>query len=497
MKEELNEILDRKITQHDRHQFEIKFDVNLTPDTKCSEYKVELFFFIPKSLGINNKTYSKNDFYLDIQNYLRFKTPHIAITKIFSPENTVSPYNRVKNNLAAFKPGQNNNELASNTISELKLLGCIIKSNIRDDVKAIIDGNIDSTSLISEFVNTLIKNVITNIRGLEAGFDSAVIPSRVVESYFFLDEFVSLTVESYMTVLMQYLDKKKIFLELMPEIGNIIKNEILRRKNRKYQSLLSHDTENESYGYRKGILKKFISSILFLKMEERKEKGIHELLFGIAAGIAMLLAVLLGVFLQARFATDSIVFVSAVVIGYVFKDRLKDWLKVYFSAQMSQWLFDSKINILDPLKNNNIIGVFKEAFIFPILKHIPADVIKMRHLDNITSVDEEGKPEEIMKYGKRVNFYNRKILGVHHRLTSLNDIIRFNISRFLYRADDSKYNQQYYNIETGKFDSVLCSKVYHINIILRYTFFTKSGQTIKLEKVRLIANRDGIQKIEM
>ena len=42
----------------------------------------------------------------------------------------------------------------------------------------------------------------------------------------------------------------------------------------------------------------------------------------------MLFAALITVYFQSRYAMNSMPFVAAVVISYIFKDRIKDWLKL-------------------------------------------------------------------------------------------------------------------------------------------------------------------------
>ena len=59
-------------TVHDRYQFESKFNYDLHNDENGEKnYEVDIYFFIPKNIGINSDTYSREDFYSDIVNYLR------------------------------------------------------------------------------------------------------------------------------------------------------------------------------------------------------------------------------------------------------------------------------------------------------------------------------------------------------------------------------------------------------------------------------------------
>ena len=62
----------------------------------------------------------------------------------------------------------------------------------------------------------------------------------------------------------------------------------------------------------------------------------------------MLFAAAATIFAQSRYAYKSMPFVLIVVVSYIFKDRIKDWLKLVFSKGMTRWLADRKADIPDP-----------------------------------------------------------------------------------------------------------------------------------------------------
>ena len=68
-----------KIEIHDRYQFEIKYTYPLNQELPETDYLVETFIFIPNNLGVNADSYTKHDFYSDLQKYIRFKTPVFPI----------------------------------------------------------------------------------------------------------------------------------------------------------------------------------------------------------------------------------------------------------------------------------------------------------------------------------------------------------------------------------------------------------------------------------
>jgi hypothetical protein len=70
--------IQQAVKPHDKYQIEIKLDYSLDEGKKTT-YQVSTYIFIPPSLGINKNTYSKEDFYRDIQNYIRLKTPTLIL----------------------------------------------------------------------------------------------------------------------------------------------------------------------------------------------------------------------------------------------------------------------------------------------------------------------------------------------------------------------------------------------------------------------------------
>src|SRR5262245_51874391 len=132
--EDILELLDSKISQHDKHRFEIKLDVMLDGRRDTEQYSVEAYFFIPRSLGINGRTYPSADFYGDIQNYIRFKTPVISLRKLVDETYDFSPFKRFDEALEGLHSGDRSEQVITKAIHEMKLLGCVVRSDIRDHV---------------------------------------------------------------------------------------------------------------------------------------------------------------------------------------------------------------------------------------------------------------------------------------------------------------------------------------------------------------------------
>jgi hypothetical protein len=269
------------------------------------------------------------------------------------------------------------------------------------------------------------------------------------------------------------------------------------RQAMKYPSVLVPGSSNEVIIYRRGVLKKFISSVLYLKAEFSEWEGLTQVFFGLAAGAAMFFAVMVTFFVGRRYAVNSMPFVVAVVISYIFKDRIKDWLKLLFSKSLTRWISDRKIDILDSSGGNARIGLLKEAFTFLGDRDLPPDIARLRRVDNITSVDEEGKPERVFKYKKEIVLYPEVIIKSHERRRDLNDIMRFNVRELVAQADDSAVEYPYVDAATGDVRVAACARVYHLNMVIKYTYFNREDQvTIHYERIRIVVSKDGIVRLE-
>jgi hypothetical protein len=511
MIDERDDVFDSKITLHDRHRFEIKLDMDLGLSSSPA-YELESYFFVPRALNISPRTYTKEDFYNSSQRYIRFKTPRISLSKLCDPGLSTSPLNRVKDNLSRILSGSQDPALVNLVYDEFKLLGCVIRGEIRDHVKGLMaeletcaagpeggGGKMFAGEGFTAFLADL-RHLVDRIHILKTEVMDPAVPVRLRETYKFLDEYLSLIMEEYLTPLLAALRVNKAVPAglngLEEELSALVLSQGPYRAAMGYPSVLREGDSNEVLIYRRGVLKKFISSVLYLKTEVDELQAATQVIFGLAAGLAMLFAVLAAIYAQNRYTMNSVPFVVVIVTSYVFKDRIKDWLKLLFSRNLTRWFSDREIKILDPVGSKKI-GVLKEAFTFISGKDVPPDIARFRSIDNITSIDEDGNPERVFKYKKEITLYPDQILRAHSRRKDLNDIMRFNIKDFITQADDSSVDYQYADPGTGRIRSVPCARVYHLNLIIKYSYSAAQGQEkIHYDRIRIVLNKEGLVRLE-
>jgi hypothetical protein len=133
----------------------------------------------------------------------------------------------------------------------------------------------------------------------------------------------------------------------------------------------------------------------------------------------------------------------ALVIGYIFKDRIKEGTQRYFKARMQRRLFDHKMHIYG--KPQESIGWCKERFDFVNESQVPENVMKLRDRDHLTDIENEGIGEKIIRYRKRITLCNPVLHQKYDdlQLGRVTDIMRLNVFKFLQKFDHELFANQY------------------------------------------------------
>jgi hypothetical protein len=507
----MDEFLDSKVRVHDKHRLEIKLDVAFQAEER-HVYRVETYLFIPRTLGVTPANFSKTDFYNNIQRYIRFKTPRFNIAKLRDASSKNSPLVRLKAMVGAISVGDTSPATVDRAYDEIKLLGCVVRAGLRDQVQfftaelaRIPEAESETavrTNIFKEEALGFLKDIlgfIEEVHGLRSALAKPAVPERLREAFAFMDEYFSIGSEDTLTSLLGEIRARSALRSALSEIdaqlAEIIKGQEGYRAAMGYPSLVDKGTDSETLVYRRGVLKKFISNVLYLQIETSEWEEVSQLLFATAAGLAMAFFMGLIYFANKRYAQNSVPFGIAAVVLYIGKDRIKELLRIWFIKHWTRWFSDRSTEIRDP-STGHIIGRMREAFGFVRAGAVPREILRRRLMDNITAIENEGKPEDIIRYEKEVLLFPKEITEFHERRKDLNDILRLNISPFLVQADDPKADYTHLNPKTGKLEVLECSRVYHLNVLLRYLVRTSTGETEKFDRIRIVLNRKGIKRLE-
>ncbi|TYB33429.1 MAG: hypothetical protein FXF49_06390, partial [Flexistipes sinusarabici] len=444
-----------------------------------TEYDINLYFFLPNNLGINKYNYSNSQFFEDLYGYVRLITPKSSLQNLTERiENIINFMNLKKQNIDTHFGYIN---------YELKITICSYRAYLRDFAKKIKKnhyGDEDISDLIKEI--HVFRKKIKELPTFTENTDSQSLKDLLM----FTDEYSSLLTVMYMFRIYDFLSKSEA--KINAQILNMINNEIEYRKRRGMSYASEDDSKNEELIYKYSVFKKYFYNILFL-FQKRREDAVEfrHFLYAIAAGIAMIFATTVAFLSQKKYGNFTLSFFVALVISYMFKDRIKDLFRQIFENKLFfRKVFDFRNKIYDP-ERYNLFGFYKERVRFISKKQIPEKILQTRLQKADSSLSTWYTGEDIMKYEKKIKLNNRKIIkSFNDKIEGLNDIIRFNVNHFTRKMDDPSVFL--HTLENGM-KKLTASKVYHVNLVIEF----KSEEEYSSYKVRLILTKDGIKRIEI
>ncbi len=482
--------------RHDKYQFEMKFTYPVSRNQKLSEYFVDTYFFLPASLDINSSTYSAETFYTDSRDYIRLKTPEFKLDEICGDE--TSPLGKLSSSIAELGVAGRPESQLDIYAARLKMFCSIMKSSLRDaeyrleQTLTLGDENLNGQL---EFYFSASSQALTAFRRLESRLEAPDVPEEAAALFRHGDEFLSLVVNKYRYKLFLALEplRKTWSREVQKKLVQAVKEELAYRKKRRYPSIPSLNGDNEEMVYREGVLKKAMAGVLFLKTDTSRDGVVvQNVIFGFAAGLAMLFATLFAYFTQSMLIKDfSLMFVLVMVAAYMGKDRIKELSRAYMYSKARRFLYDYKTAIYDSAEQP--IGITRESFNFIAENDVPEAVRNFRNRAYLTKLENGSFGEKVILARRRVQLYSKSIekLFRDFEVNGVVDIMRFNVRNFLMRMDnpsrpifmpDDKNNVRIVN---GK-------RVYHVNIVVCYG---TNGQRDRYVRYRLVLSRKGIERI--
>ncbi|SCA63882.1 hypothetical protein SCG7086_BH_00090 [Chlamydiales bacterium SCGC AG-110-P3] len=496
MKRFKKELYEGLIHFRDRHQFELKSEFKRVSNLDTIQYTQEFYLFIPNSLGINRQTYSKNQFYRDQTNFIRYKTPEFDLLNLIEPSNSRSPFQR----LNKLRTADQNLQSKEAVNDEVKLLGNIIRSAIRKRVRPLVH-HLETATLDNDdpTLNQQILSLTHEIRSTQDAFAKLKRTfldhwqdQELRQHFSHVDEFVCRAVDYHLTGLLKFV-KHAHMLSLRPAERAI---EDLILQQHPYQPTDDCSDKDERFCYRKGLLNKFVLDALLLSTSRHHMADTYLSVINIVAAAVAMLFFFLGFVWQGNiFIVNSAPFIAVTVFLYVIKDRMKEGIKSIYHQQASRWFPDYKTEIRTP-SGSHRVGTHKETFAFIEPGRQPKDIARIRNREFHNVLETYKRPEKIMYYKSEVDL-NSTLAKAGARRFNLNTIFRLNIHRFLEKSSDTHTPYTTLDEESHSLQEIMLPKVYHINIIVRSSYTASDNQLhSNLRKFRLVINKDGIQRVE-
>lgn len=490
----------------DKLQFELKWEFTPLEGDPENKYIQEFYLFVPNSLQINPSTYTKSQFYLDQTNLVRYKTPEFTFDQLLDRDNPLSPLARILRLCVSADTPFHREQLSD----ELKLLGNVVRSILRQEVKGLTT-LLAASQDIGEYSNfrERVDKLCNAVRQLHERYKEAQdlyldtwADQTFYRQFLYVDEFIGDVVYHYFTRLLEHLRLN--MSEALKSVDDKLCAAILEQKRsagdptheKHGKAGNGQSIEGENYLYRTSMLNKFVLDALQLTTN----RFAHEQQYGnwigaLSAGLAMLLYIILFISLGTVFVINSSPFLLLTVIIYMLKDRIKEWLRSFYYLQASRW-FPDYTTVIESLDQKSKLGVIEESLSFLDAKQLPKELVTARNAQVNMVLETFQRPENVLFY-KRIVKINAPSRTQTSRRHSFSVIFRFNIDQFLRKASDPIERHLSLDPVTRKLYEVKLPKVYHLNLIIRSTN-SEAGNEVKteLKKLRLIIDKNGIKRIE-
>ncbi len=503
-------LLEKRLDVHDRKQFELKLEYQPSGTDPSSTYVVDAWMFIPAQLNITPDTYPREFFYADIHNYLRLKTPTLDFDEILAGSH--SPLVQLEERVALGLMGPQ-----SELIYDAKMLSCVFRGACRRFSKQMNQsctelapaleapergqpGTLEALAVLARSSTKAVQETLRRFRTVTKVLGGKyALDERTQASFRLVDEYMSLTVEQFFrktVVEMDQMPRTGLYVELRKELMAQVINDERYRKDNKLRSVISPTGDNEEYTHRVGFLKKFCMNILFLKVRRASgRKNWEEVLFAMAAGLAMAFATSVVFFAQNRIPQASLNFFLVLVVGYMAKDRIKEGARRVLASFASKHLFDRTTRIMDPVTQDRV-GVCREKFDYHP-REIPDDVLRLRRRDDFITVSQGELSETVIRYQKKIILDSDMLphLGDDGIITGVTDIIRIKIDRMLRDMDDPESAMEYVDLEDFSVGKVKAAKSYQLDLAFRFSVDDGEHKHTTVQLVRLVLDRNGIKRM--
>ncbi len=478
-------MIDIKPKIHDSNTLEFKVGYIPGEGVIYNDFYMNTWIYIPEVLDVNRHTYSKDTFYCDTLSHMRLITPSYQLREL--TDEHCLPFTRIRQ--ACLNPVNEKKEFET----EVKMFASIVKSSVRDAYIKITQQNNDDArqSLACDLVEQL-KTVAEMYRSLRSLLLEDGRGEGVVVFYDFGDEFISNIIEQHMGRIVKLLNPRQHHSggPLLPMLSQMLDSEHKYRRRRGFLEVEDCSSDdNRQFVYRASQLKKYIESNLYLPTFKRRNTVfLEQVAFSFAAGVSMVFATVVSFAFQQTYGNFTLPFFIALVISYMFKDRIKDLIRNYFANRLGSRFYDYLITIRVAAHK---IGWMKEGFDFVSPKDVSRHVHEKRARKNPLVVN-RGVDEQVIQYRKYVHLKRKEVDRLSaYPINGINNIVRFNLSSFMRKMDNPKV-PLYVNNGDAALNFTSGDKAYYLNFVIQCKYEGKS----EYKRYRVCLCRDGIKNIE-
>lgn len=528
------------VSIHDRTQIEMLFsyafgDKKQIDDRKQWDFEVDAYMFLAPQMRITQDSYPKERFYEDLQVFLRLREPKLNFKQLmgigrkgrYSPLRFVRSYvEKAQSGLVAEDPAL--------VVEEAKVFGCCFMSYFLRRVekhkkrhqlilnhRAINDAKRDKfhaeamaeTLQLVDRAHALLKEwraVLGLIDDLPGDF--LVELRRVIRtineycSYGFRDGLLQLDA---MLDELQENGKSEGGLKLRKKLKTLLRHERWYAYRVGISWIQDGDSRDvmERYVLRRSELKRHIWRVLYLNVRSTKifrvQRQIGAMVAAALAGMWAFIAQLI-IWNTSSFdgyggqmeGISAFLIVTAFVMAYVLKDRIKELGRSYFQSGLFGSVpdFSNRIYFVGQ-KAKTAIGDLREKVQVTSWSTLPEYVRELHDEHLGVSLDVEDRYANIIHYRKQIGLDMSQLQSQPQPVPAVHDIIRINIHSFLQKLDDPTQKSV---IASADFQAISADlpKVYPLDLVLRYSATAPGVSEVGYDVIRLFLNKDGLARVE-
>lgn len=478
--------------KHDNFSVEFKFGFEGNHDeVGHHDFVVNSWIFVPNSLDINTQTYGKDQFYRDIKSNVRLITPVYLLRSLADASSL--PFVTLRAALESLASQQSVVDEESYE-SQIKLFVAIFKSAIRNhSIHTTQAESLKDVEYLTEDFVSSVGDILDHYRTLYQLINVPTVCQRLRNYYLFGDEIMSHIVDVQSLRILKRIDvlNSPKLASVRERLVSLIRSEKSYKLSQGYEILEPNDTVgNRALVFRYGLLKKYVESELYIKLNKKRDGfAVEQVYYSLAAGLAMIFATAVAWFAQLKYGNITGPLFVVLVVSYMLKDRIKDLMRYYFAHRLGDKYFDNKAQVKI---HNRSVGEIKEAVDFISEHKTPKDVMELRGRSSLVEAENKIFEEKILLYRKRVVIDNEQIRSASvYPVKGINEILRFHMHRFTQKMDNPEVPVDTLDSE-GNLTTLRVQKIYYINIVMQLI----DGEDVALRRFRIVMTRNGILGVE-
>lgn len=501
-----------RVSKHDRYHIELKYRYQLQEDMKKRSYVCDAFFFIPHHLGVNATSYKAEDLFADSQVYMRLEALPVPLSVLLDAEARANPLRVIRKFIgqAAGLRDQDKKLICH----EAKLFGATMAAAARNEIIILRDDTPEEQVLDeSEWKRRAavlvqeLSDIADQFRTVRTALKHPDLDDTVKKTLSVVDEYISFETEILLARVMTLSREREHdqgYQPLWDAISERIVSERQRREHHdanwaehmKSAKSAKNNIDVEEAWLEFAFFKKVVSSCLFLdSSESHLSKTLSEIMMGLAAALAMVFALTVAVVSTYKYPINSMPWLVIATVAYIFKDRIKEYLRHKGASVIQPFLSDRKSFLSTPLGKKHF-GVVTENLSFQSSEQLDPEILRTRMANGWASANLMPGSENIMRFSKKVSFTNADVTKIHGQIRNAVSIMRIDVRRILARMDDPFRIVNLVDTGNKNVRKAKIPRVYHVPLVMRYIDISEEGQTVRYHGLRLILDRRGIRRIE-